>query len=298
MMKFIYKSGIIALVIALSAQNGQSQSNTSKMNTNEEELAQDVATPSPEFTSIQMIYDFSQNLGRFETGQISTLTIIPTIPVKINQDWNVISRTKIPIVRTEDIVPRYGVVGGLTNVQQTFLLSPNPKGGNLIWGIGPSFFLPTTTDRRIGSYQTGAGPAIGFLQTSGHWVFGLRMTQIWHAAGPIPFRGGQPLNFFYAEPLISYTTDHGWTYAINAESVYDWSRDKWLLPFNFIIEKLIKTNSYPISLGVGVRYYAASTKYGPKGWGVRLTATVLKSTDILACVHRPQAKESPPKGAG
>lgn len=252
------------------------QTTSPQLNLTEEELAQDVATPSPEFTSIQMYYDFSQNLGRFDTGKISTLSIIPTIPIKINQDWNIISRTNISIIRTEAIVPRSGVVGGLSNVQQTFFLSPNPKGSSFIWGIGPSFFLPTATDKRIGSYQTGVGPAIGFLKTTGHWIFGVRMTQIWHAAGPIPFRGGQPLNFLYTEPMVSYTTDHGWTYGINAESVYDWSRKKWLLPLNFTVEKLLMQNSFPISLGVGFRYYAASPNDGPKGWGVRLTATILK----------------------
>lgn len=275
-MKSICKSGLPILLAAFSLHAVQAQSTAPQINVSEEDIAQDVATPSPEFMSIQIIYDFSQNLGRFDAGQISTLSIIPTIPLKLNEDWNLISRTKIPIVRTEDIVPHYGVVGGLSNVQQTFFLSPNPKGSSLIWGIGPSFFLPTTTDRRIGSYQTGAGPAIGFLQTNGHWVFGLRMSQIWHAAGPIPFRGGQPLSFLYAEPTISYTTDHGWTYSVNAESVYEWSRDKWLLPVNLTVEKLIRSNSYPVSLGVGVRYYAASPNDGPKGWGVRLTATVLK----------------------
>lgn len=268
--------GTFALAISLVMHAAHAQGNITATTTSEEIIAQEVATPSPEFASLQMMYDFSQKLGRFDTGQISTLTLIPTIPIKLNQDWNIISRTKVPLVRTEDIVPRYGIVGGVSNIQQTFFLSPNPKGSTLIWGFGPSFFLPTTTDPRIGSYQTGAGPAFGFLQTVDHWVFGLRMTQIWRAAGPVPFRGGLPLNFLYTEPMISYTTDHGWTYSINAETVYDWSRDKWLLPVNFTVEKLINTGAYPISLGVGVRYYAASPQDGPKGWGLRLTATLLK----------------------
>lgn len=275
LIKLISRISIKALAFLLISQASHAQRAAHQTDISEEELAQDVATPWPEFTSVQMIYDFSQKLGRLDRGNISTLSIIPTIPIKLNKDWNIISRTNITLARTADVFPGFGVIGGLSNIQQTFFLSPVPKGATMIWGIGPSFFLPTATDRRIGSYQTGAGPAIGFLKSSGPWVFGGRMTQIWHAAGPTPI-SGQPLNFLYVEPMISYATDHGWTYAINAESVYDWSKDKWLLPINFTVEKLVFANSYPISLGIGVRYYAASPQDGPKGWGIRLTATILK----------------------
>ena len=39
---------------------------------------------------------------------------------------------------------------GLGDLNPTFFLSP-AKPGKLIWGVGPTFTLPTATDARLGS---------------------------------------------------------------------------------------------------------------------------------------------------
>lgn len=237
-------------------------------------IAQEAATPSPELVTVQINYDFNNKIGPFDTGRVSSLTLTPTIPIRVTSEWNVISRSTIPFVRPENIFPGFGQAIGLSNIQQSFFISPVPKDPTFFWGIGPSFFLPTSTDKKVGSAQTGTGVAFGVLKAYGPWVLGLRLSQIWPVAGPVPI-GLKPINFIYAEPAVSYTTRDGWTYTLNAESVYDWNTSKLLVPVNFTIEKLVMINEKPITFLVGARYFAASPQDGPKGWGLRIGMTIL-----------------------
>lgn len=240
----------------------------------EQITAQEAATPSPELVSVQINYDFNSKVGPFNTGTVSSLTFTPTIPFRVNSQWNIISRSTIPLAMTEGIYPGFGHAYGLSNIQQSFFLSPVPKDPTMIWGIGPTFFLPTATSKKVGSSQTGAGPAFGIIKAAGPWVFGLRLSQVWPVAGPVPF-GFKPINFVYAEPMISYTTTEGWTFTLNSESVYDWNTSKLLAPVNFTIEKLVMIQDKPITFLVGARYFAASPENGPKGWGARIGMTIL-----------------------
>jgi hypothetical protein len=237
-------------------------------------IAQEAATPSPELVSVQINYDFNNRIGPFSTGSASSLTFTPTVPIRINSEWNIVSRSTIPLVMTEGIFPGFGHARGLSNIQQSFFLSPVPKDPTLFWGIGPTFFLPTATSRKVGSLQTGSGLAIGILKAEGPFVFGLRLSQVWPVAGPVPI-GLKPINFVYAEPMASYTTKDGWTYTLSAENVYDWNTSKLLVPINFTIEKLVMIQDKPINFLVGARFFAASPHDGPKGWGARIGMTIL-----------------------
>jgi len=236
--------------------------------------AQDAATPSPDIYSLQINYDLNNQVGPFNTGRISSLTLIPTFPIHLTSNLNVISRTSIPFLHVSGLYRGFGYGEGLSNVQQSFFFSPRGSSNGLIWGVGPTFFLPTAVSKKVGSYQTGIGPALAFIKSSGPWVLGLRVSQVWSIAGPIPV-GKKGLNFFYAEPMVSFTTAGGWTFSLNAESVYDWNVQKLVLPFNFTIERLVTIQNLPISVALGARYFAASVPDGPKGWGARLSFTIV-----------------------
>jgi hypothetical protein len=273
---FKYLQSAMTAAIAAWAFSAPTYAETvSKPKNNETRIeAQQAATPSPEIISLQMNYDFNYKVGPFDTGKASSLTFIPTIPFRITPNWNIISRTNLPLILLDDLYPGFGRAAGLTNIQQTFFLSPVPKDPGFVWGFGPTFFLPTASSKKLGSYQTGTGPAFGMVKAFGPWVFGLRITKVWSVAGPIPI-GNKPLNFLYAEPMLSYTTDGGWTFSVNTESVYDWNDRSVLIPVNFLIDKLVTINNVPVTFEVGLRYFAASPENGPKGWGARVGITIV-----------------------
>lgn len=61
---------------------------------------------------------------------------------------------------------------------------------------------------------------------------------------------------------------------LNTESTYDWNGEQWTAPINLLGGQLLKFGKYPLSVGVGGRYYVESPDDGPE-WGMRLVTTFL-----------------------
>jgi hypothetical protein len=79
----------------------------------------------------------------------------------------------------------------------------------------------------------------------------------------------------YIQPFISYTTKDAWTFGLNTESTYDWLAEKWTIPVNAAVSKLLLLGKQPVSLGAGIRYWAETPEGGPHGWGARASITFL-----------------------
>ena len=126
----------------------------------------------------------------------------------------------------------------------------------------------------LGTAQTGAGPTAIALRIDGPWTYGVLANQVWGFMGPIPQRGYQ-INQIYMQPFIAYNTKSAWTFMLNSESMYNWATQKWSMPFNFVVSKMVVIDKQPVSFGVGVRYFAASPHDGPKGFGARAVITFL-----------------------
>src|SRR5215468_7327525 len=67
---------------------------------------------------------------------------------------------------------------GLGDINQTFYFSP-AKAAELIWGVGPSFNLPTATATPLGSAKFSMGPSAIALTTPKPWVIGTLARQLW-----------------------------------------------------------------------------------------------------------------------
>ena len=57
------------------------------------------------------------------------------------------------------------------------------QSGELIWGVGPLFTLPTATDKQLGAGKFSMGPAAVALTMQGPWVFGALVNNQWSVAG-------------------------------------------------------------------------------------------------------------------
>ena len=88
------------------------------------------------------------------------LNIQPVIPVSVNDDWNVITRTILPVIHMPRLGPNVGSQDGIGDTVFTAFLSP-AKPGHWIWGAGPVFQAPTHNNSELGNDNWGAGPSFG-----------------------------------------------------------------------------------------------------------------------------------------
>lgn len=95
---------------------------------------------------------------------------------------------------------------------------------------------------------------------------------IWSFAGD---SGRANISATFLQPFLSYTTTDAWTFSLNTESTYNWETSDWSVPVNVGVAKLVVTDKQPISLSVGLRYWAESPTNGPEGFGARAGVTFL-----------------------
>jgi len=240
---------------------------------NSEELAKKLANPIASLISVPFQFNYDSDIGSNDTGNRYVLNIQPVIPISMNDDWNIISRTILPVVAQDDIFTGAGSQSGLGDVVQSVFFSPKqPSGSGWIWGAGPVFLLPTATDDLLGAEKWGIGPTAVVLRQNGPWTYGALANHIWSVAGN---SDRQDINTTFLQPFLSYTTKGAMTFSVNTESTYDWESEQWAVPLNASVTQVMKLGNQLVSVGGGIRYWAESTDSGPEGLGVRLLFTLL-----------------------
>jgi hypothetical protein len=237
------------------------------------DLAKQLSNPISSLVSVPFQFNWDQNIGPARDGDRYTLNIQPVVPMSISENWNLISRTILPVVSQDDIFPGAGDQFGLGDTVQSLFFSPKaPTSGGLIWGVGPVLLLPTATDDLLGSGKWGAGPTGVVLTQQGPWTIGMLANHIWSFAGS---DGRGDVNSTFLQPFLAYNTPDGWTFTLQTESTYDWEGEQWNVPIGLFAAKVVKIGDQLVQFGGGPRYYAESTTGGPKGWGARFVMVLL-----------------------
>jgi len=236
-----------------------------------DELAKKLSNPVAAMISVplQMNFDFGAGLG---DGFAYTMNIQPVIPIAISDDWNMISRTILPIAYRDYLPPLGGDTSGLGDITQSLFFSPKKPGpGGIIWGVGPAFLIPTATDDFLGAGKFGIGPTAVVLKQTGAWTIGGLANHIWSVAGD---GGREDVNATFLQPFLAYALGHGATISLNAETSYDWVANQWTVPINLGVSQVFKIGGQAMSFQVGGKYYAEAPEGGP-AWGIRTTLTLL-----------------------
>ena len=250
--------------------------NTGKTADSQAELAKQSLNPVAALYSVPIQYNWNQKLGPSGEGYQSVTNIQPVLPFTLNEEWNLISRTILPVIDQHGLVPGgQADKSGVGDVTQSFFFSPkHPTASGWILGAGPVILVPTGSDELLSGEQWGAGPTVVALKQSNGWTRGILANHIWSLDNSPP-DDKDKINQTFLQPFFSYTTHTYTTFGINTESTYDWQTREWSVPINLFVTQLFKVGHQPMSLQVGPRYWADSPKDGAQGWGFRVAYTLL-----------------------
>ena len=263
----------VCLALPAAAQTSQSPAAAPPADA---DLAKQLTNPIASLVSVPLQFNWDQPLG-IDHDTRSTINFQPVVPLELNTDWNLILRWIMPYVSqprlSDDGLPQAGV----SDIVTSLFLSPS-RPGKVIWGAGPVFQLPTTSDPVLGSGKWGIGPTAVVLQQAGGWTYGALVNHIWSFAGD-DFTGGasrDDVNATFLQPFLAYTTANAVTYTVNMEASANWEADEdnWTAPLHVQIAKLTKFGPFPMSMGAGAGYFTAAPGDNPD-WRLRIVFTLL-----------------------
>lgn len=171
------------------------------------------------------------------------LLIEPVVPIRLSENWMVISRTIVPVVVVPRLSSTAGVDYGLSNIQPQFYLSPVHT-GKFVWGVGPQLWLPTATDDKLGINKWGGGPAVVGLFRSGHLLAGSLIGNEFAGLNHV-HENQMTINWF-----VFYNFKHGWYVLTTPIVTADWTaeRDKrWTVPVGGGAGKIFKIGHQPLN---------------------------------------------------
>ncbi|MES1263000.1 MAG: hypothetical protein ABUL69_01510 [Peristeroidobacter soli] len=233
-------------------------------------LAKQLSNPVAALISVP--FQFNYDTGYDNDGEKWLLNIQPVIPFSLNENWNLISRTILPVIDQKNVVNDDSQSGLGDTVQSFFFAPKKPIGGGWILGVGPALLLPTATDDLLGQDQWALGPtAVALKQTDTGWTYGALVNQLWSVSGG----DGRPeVNAMFLQPFLTKALGQGRTLSFNLESTYDWTHEQWTIPLNVGYSKVSKLGAQLVSWQGGVRYYLEAPDGGPE-WGLRFGFTLL-----------------------
>lgn len=237
------------------------------------ELAKKLANPIASLISVPLQYNYDEYGGLNDGASVSRLNIQPVIPFSLSEDWNLITRTIVPLIDQQDFPLAAMNESGFGDIVASQFFSPKaPTARGWLWGAGPVWLLPTASDEVLGGEQWGVGPTVVALKQIGPWTAGFLGNHIWSVAGD---DDRADINATFLQPFVSYITKTKTTFGVNTESTYDWQNEAWSVPVNASVAQLLKIGPQIIQITLGGRYWAESPDNGPEDWGLRAQLTFL-----------------------
>jgi hypothetical protein len=256
--------GLTLLSLAVGAPSRAEQSN--------EALAKAAQNPVANLISVPFQDNINFNVGPDNETQ-NVLNIQPVIPVSLGPDWNLITRTILPVISQPGFAPGEDRTNGLGDTQFTAFLSP-AKAEGLIWGVGPILQLPTNTDDVLGNDRWGLGPSAVALRIDGHWLYGALVNNVWSVSGS---HHDPSYNQFLLQPFINYNLPSGLYLSAAPIVTANWKADsgqRWTVPLGGGVGKIVRFGRLPVNLQTQVFYNVEKPRYGAD-WTWRLQMQLL-----------------------
>ncbi|SBT08559.1 conserved exported hypothetical protein [Candidatus Accumulibacter aalborgensis] len=233
-----------------------------------EELAKLAQNPVGNLVSVPFQNNTNLNFGP-EKGTQNVLNIQPVIPVSVSDEWNVITRTIVPVVSMPSLYPGDDRTNGIGDTVFTAFLSP-AKPGSFIWGAGPVVQLPTNSNSELGNKNWGLGPSVVVLhlEKGDPWVYGVLVNNIWSLSSN---KQGGSYNNGLMQPFVNYNFDSGFYITSAPIITANWkaeSSQRWTVPLGGGVGKIFHFGRLPVNTQLSA-YYNVVTPDNGANWQIR-----------------------------
>jgi hypothetical protein len=236
-----------------------------------EELAKLAQNPVGNLISVPFQNNTNFNYGP-EKGTQNVLNIQPVIPIEVNADWNIITRTILPVISMPALAPGDSRTNGIGDLQMTAFLSPG-KPGKWIWGLGAIAQAPTHSNSELGNDHWGLGPSfvVLHLDKGSPWVYGVLVNNLWSVGGG---NGSPSFNNGLIQPFVNYNFEAGFYLTTAPILTVNWKADsgqQWTVPLGGGIGKIFHLGRLPVNAQLSAYYNVAKPDFGPN-WQLRAQA--------------------------
>lgn len=235
-------------------------------------MAQQLQDPIASLISLPLQNNFDFGAGPGGNGFGYTLNIQPVIPLRLSDDWTLITRTILPIIHQERHTAEHET--GLGDTTQSFFFSPRLGTPGLTLGAWLAVLWPTATRPAFQARQWGIGPTGIAVRQRGPWTFGLLANHLWSVAASASRQGRPDLNQTFLQPFVSHNFPDGSALTATLEATYDWTAQQWALPLAMGVGQLVKFGPEPVNLVAQARYWLDGPRSAPE-WGLRVAAVLV-----------------------
>lgn len=241
------------------------------------ELAQKAQNPIASMISVPIQHNSNFGVGpNDDTTQ--TLNIQPVVPVALSDDLTLVNRAIIPIsyIPNSAIPPALanGAELGLGDINYQMYFVPESKPGELIWGVGPTFTLPTATADKLGNGKWSVGANAVGLMVKGKWVYGALVSQQWSVAG----NSSRPdVSFMTVQPFVNRNFSKGWYATTSPIITSNWkapSEDQWTVPVGGGMGRVFAIGEQNVNVSLAAFANVVKPTNGPD-WNLRFQFTLL-----------------------
>lgn len=256
------------ILVAAFSYNAHSSED---VKTKEQQAAQSAVNPLTTSYWIPVQYEYSEDVGP-NNGTRHTTNIQPIVPFELSNDWNLITRTIIPIISQNNVTGYGESESGLGDINTTFFFSPTEAvGGEWTHGFGPTFNFDTASNNKLGSNETGMGLSYVGLTVQGPWTLGILASHTYSVEEGF----GETYSTSFVQPFVDYTSSWGTTFELTSETAYEWQGEQWSVPITLTASQYFELGSIPMLIGGGVNYWAESGVYDPEGVTLNLNLYIL-----------------------
>ncbi len=252
-------SARMALVLALLFQTQCASAQDSQ------DLAKASQNPVGDLISLPFQNNMNFDVGPDDRVQ-NIMNIQPVYPVALNEDWNLITRTILPVISQP--APGDDRTDGIGDLNFTGFISPRAP-GEWIWGLGPVLAFPTASDDVLGTEKYSAGLSAVVLTMPGRWVVGGLVSNVWSYAGD---DDREDVNSFLFQYFVNYNFSSGWYFSSAPIMTANWeadSDDRWTVPLGGGFGKIVRMGKLPVNINSQVFYNVEKPRGGPD-WSWRL----------------------------